>query len=228
MKKLLFIVLFSIVLLFSCSQKSEIQPAIVEFENADTTFAANLINYCKFEGYEPQIYQWKNRVLYFAEKPSQANVIANAVKYAFPDIKYKIYENPFYVFNRDRCINTQKVEKCDYFIISANLVENEKMQQEYMDYHATQFENFPEVSEGFCKADFQYLNVYRQGRQLMLVIAYPHFADFNELNSRTVENNPRVDEWNSIMGKYQEGIDGTDEGEVWVEFKKLRTKSEEL
>ena len=225
MKKLLFIVVFTSTLLLSCSQKTEIQPAMVEFEIADTTFADNLMNYCKIEGYEPQVYQWKNRVLYFAEKPAQATVIVNAVKYAFPDIKYKIYENPFYIFNRKNCNNTQTVEKCDYFIISANLVADEKMQQEYMDYHATQFENFPEVSEGFCKADFQYLNVYRQGRQLMLVIAYPQSADFNELNSRTVENNPRVDEWNSIMGKYQEGIEGTDEGEVWVEFIRLKIRN---
>ena len=225
MNKLFFIILFTSTLLLSCSQKTENQPVIVEFEIADTSFAANLIKYCETEGYEPQVYQWKNRVLYFAEKPTQATVIANAVKYAFPDVKYKIYENPFYKFNRKNCNDTQTIEKCDYFIISANLVNDEKMQQEYMDYHATQFENFPEVSEGFCKADFQYLNVYRQGRQLMLVIAYPQSADFNELNSRTVENNPRVDEWNSIMGKYQEGIEGTDEGEVWVEFIRLKIRN---
>jgi len=177
--------------------------------------------YCNIEGYKPEVCRWRNHVLYFAEKPAHARAILDMVEYAFPNIKHKIYENPFYVFNRSNCGEVQAGEECDFFIISANLVADEKLQQEYMDYHATQFENFPEVSEGFCKADFQYLNLYRNGRQLMLVIAYPHNADFNELNSRTTENNPRVDEWNLIMGKYQEGIAGADEGTVWVEFTKV-------
>jgi hypothetical protein len=41
----------------------------------------------------------------------------------------------------------------------------------------------------------------------------------DKLNPKTSENNPRVDEWNAIMKKYQEGIPGTKPGEVWVFLK---------
>jgi hypothetical protein len=41
------------------------------------------------------------------------------------------------------------------------------------------------------------------------------------LNPKTVENNPKMVEWNKIMRKYQEGIEGTTKGESWVFLKNL-------
>ena len=55
----------------------------------------------------------------------------------------------------------------------------------------------------------------------MLVISIPKGESLDKLNPKTTENNPRVDEWNKIMNKYQEGIEGTKPGETWVFFKKL-------
>jgi hypothetical protein len=104
-------------------------------------------------------------------------------------------------------------------ILTANLVTGARLQREYLDYHASQFENWPEVSNGFCKADFQQLLLFRNGRQLMLVISIPKGKSLDELNPKTIENNPRGVEWNAIMKKYQEGISGTKPGEVWVFLK---------
>jgi hypothetical protein len=50
----------------------------------------------------------------------------------------------------------------------------------------------------------------------MLVISIPADKTLDELNPKTVENNPRMDEWNQIMGKYQEGIEETEPDEKWV------------
>jgi hypothetical protein len=41
------------------------------------------------------------------------------------------------------------------------------------------------------------------------------------LNPKTTENNPRVEEWNKLMQQYQQGIEGTKPGEVWVFLKKV-------
>jgi hypothetical protein len=41
------------------------------------------------------------------------------------------------------------------------------------------------------------------------------------LNPKTTDNNPKMNEWNKIMGKYQEGIEGTKKGETWVFLEKL-------
>ncbi len=104
----------------------------------------------------------------------------------------------------------------------ANLVEDEKMQEEYMNYHQRQFDEWPEVSQGFCHAGFQRLLLFRSGRQLMLVISIPEGADFEQMNAKTVENNPRMDEWNNIMAQYQEGMEDVPEGVVWSLYTPLQ------
>jgi hypothetical protein len=55
----------------------------------------------------------------------------------------------------------------------------------------------------------------------MLVISIPKGESLDKLNPRTTVNNPRVDEWNKIMKKYQEGIQGTKPGETWVFLKQM-------
>ena len=55
----------------------------------------------------------------------------------------------------------------------------------------------------------------------MLAISIPRGESLDKLNPKTTENNPRVDEWNKLMKKYQEGIEGTKKGEGWVLLKKV-------
>ena len=54
-------------------------------------------------------------------------------------------------------------------------------------------------------------------------MAFNRYLDrhFDKLNPRTTANNPRVDDWNKIMKKYQEGIKGTKPGETWVFLKQM-------
>jgi hypothetical protein len=56
----------------------------------------------------------------------------------------------------------------------------------------------------------------------MLVISIPKGKTLDELNPKTTENNPRVNDWNTIMANYQEGIEDAPKGTVWVMFSELR------
>ena len=58
----------------------------------------------------------------------------------------------------------------------------------------------------------------------MLIISIPKGASLDELNAKTTENNPRVNDWNALMKKYQEGIKGTKPGETWVFLKQVDGK----
>jgi L-rhamnose mutarotase len=168
------------------------------------------------------IYRWNNHFVIYAY--NKASLLSPNVIGQLNDIhnaKVKIYYAPFYDFERSRC-NNQKVEKNrDNIILTANLVSDPKKQQEYLDYHRTQFQKWPEVSQGFCNANFQQLLVFKSGRQLMLVISIPKGESLDKLNPLTTKNNPRVDDWNNMMKKYQEGIEGTKKGETWVFFKNI-------
>lgn len=164
------------------------------------------------------LYVWNNHIVSFGRVKDTSNLKRQIVS-TFPGSMLKIYSDRFYVFNREKCGDKAVAKEWDNIILTANLVKDAKLQQEYLDYHATQFEKWPEISKGFCNADFQQLLVYKNGRQLMLVISIPKGESLDKLNPKTTRNNPRVDEWNALMKKYQQGIEGTKRGEIWVFLK---------
>ncbi|QEM08317.1 L-rhamnose mutarotase [Mucilaginibacter rubeus] len=174
------------------------------------------------DGDADDIKQWKNHAIMYLHIPNPEDALKE-IKKAYPDDSIKYYEKPFYAFNRRMCADTVSSKQWENIVMTANLVNDPKLQREYLNYHTTQFKNWPEVAKGFCNANFQQLLVFKNGRQLMLVISIPKGESLDKLNSKTTENNPRVNEWNSLMKKYQEGIYGAKPGEVWVEFKPVHT-----
>jgi len=174
-----------------------------------------------------EIYQWKNHLVLFGAS-NDTTGLTDQIRETGIALDLKKYDTPMYVFDREMHCGKSAVKKPwkDY-LLTANLVADSVKQAEYMHYHAVQFEEWPEVAQGFCNADFQQLIVYRNGRQLLLVISIPADKTLDELNPKTEENNPRVVEWNKMMGKYQEGIEGTAPGETWVFFEKIEDVSNE-
>lgn len=165
------------------------------------------------------LYQWHNHLV-ISGVLKNINELKKQVADKYPDCEFKLYDRPFYNFTRaERCGKLGLAKEWDNIILTCNLVDDPKMQQEYLNYHATQFQKWPQVSQGFCNAGFQQLLVFKNGRQLMLIISIPRGESFDKLNAKTTENNPKVDEWNKLMAKYQEGVPGTKKGESWVFFK---------
>jgi hypothetical protein len=161
------------------------------------------------------IYQWQNHYVIF-DKVQDIGTMQGRLQNNFPNAQVKVYPDMFYEFNRKYCDDKSTAKEWDHILLTANLVADKKLQQEYLNYHATQFEKWPEISKGFCNASFQQLLIYKNDRQLILVISIPKGESLDKLNPKTSENNPRVDEWNKLMSKYQEGITGTKKGETWV------------
>ena len=166
------------------------------------------------------LYQWKNHYVIFGKVPD-VFMLQQRLQASFPDAQVKVYDDPFYEFNRKDCADTATAGNWTHILLTANLVKDTQLQQEYLHYHKVQRTEWPEVANGFCHASFQQLLLFRNGRQLMLVISIPKGKTLDELNPKTIENNPRVVEWNERMKKYQEGIEGTKRGETWVLLKQL-------
>ena len=196
-------------------------PVVVELIGTDFDVAKIKSTIKGFRIVDQQLYQWKNHLVIYG-KLNQPERVKRKLSLAFPKLKIKIYENPIYDFKKiDRCEKSKPESEWDHIILTANLVKNKKLQQEYLDYHKTQFEKWPEVSKGFCNADFQQLQVFKTDSQLMLIISIPKGESLDKLNPKTRENNPRVNEWNALMKKYQTGIKGTKRKEIWVFLKKI-------
>ena len=172
------------------------------------------------------IYQWQNHYMIFA-KMADVGVMQGRLQNNFPEAEVKVYHDLFYEYSKKkRCADKTVANEWDHILLTVNLVADKKKQQEYLDYHAVQFEKWPDIAKGFCNANFQQLLLFRNGRQLVLVISIPKGESLDKLNPKTVENNPKMVEWNKIMGKYQEGIEGTKKGESWVYLKPLTPKGE--
>ena len=198
------------------------KPVVFElvFKNANLPGRKILENFAKENNVLPSaIYEWNNRLVIYTSS-LKVESLQQTLK-RLNALEIKLYEDLIYDFNREKNCNDQSVSEWDHTVLSANLVEDSKLQQEYLDYHHTQFEKWPEVSKGFCNAEFQRLVIFKKGRQLMLIISIPKGKKLDDLNPKTTENNPRVDEWNKIMKKYQEGIEGAKPTEVWSFFKPL-------
>ncbi|TCD28400.1 L-rhamnose mutarotase [Pedobacter psychrodurus] len=165
------------------------------------------------------IYKWNNRLVIYTSNLKVESLQQTLKRLNATEIK--LYDNLFYDFNRKKNCGDKPVAEWDNIILSVNLVKDEKMQKEYLDYHKTQFEKWPEISKGFCNAEFQRLAIFKNDRQLMLIISIPKGKKIDDLNPKTTLNNPKVDEWNALMKKYQEGIEGTKPDEVWVFFKPI-------
>jgi hypothetical protein len=196
------------------------KPQVIELiaEQGQMPDVAKVKDFCVRNGIPvSSIYQWQNRLTIFGNIPN-ADRIAQQLKSMFTGAEVKSYNTPFYTFNaQQHCgAGTAVAKEWDNIVLTANLVSDPKKQQEYLNYHATQFQKWPEVAKGFCDASFQQLLVYKSGRQLMLIISIPKGENLDKLNPKTTENNPRVDDWNAIMKQYQEGVSGTKPGEVWV------------
>lgn len=217
--------IFLLGLLCSCNQapkkvasESEKIPGnyrvAIELILNDSTDGDSFLQHLK--GTKLDQYQWKNHVVLFGEPADTAGII-KLIRETGIAMKMKCFDTPMYVFDRaEHCGGSKIARPWKNYLLTANLVADTAIQKEYMDYHKVQFKEWPEVAQGFCNAGFQQLLVFRAGRQLLLVISIPADKTLDELNPKTEENNPRVVEWNKIMSKYQEGIEGTKPGETWV------------
>ena len=198
-------------------------PSVIEIvTDADSLSIAQLQVICrKYNIDTTSIYQWKNHLVIYDVLEDSEKILKD-ISATFPKADIKLYEKPFYVFDRKNCQNSETANEWSHTIMTANLVNDSTLQREYMDYHVTQSEKWPEIANGFCNANFQQLLIFRNERQLMLIISIPEGENLDELNPKTTENNPRVDDWNALMSKYQEGIEGAEQGSAWVTFSQVR------
>lgn len=215
--------------LVSCQPNHSFPYSIIEITDYQSVISKEeIIRYAEeYQIDKNSLYNWGNRwVLYVDE--NRLDEIKAGLENRFTQQEIKVFTKPFYCFNREKNCNKKSAAQWTNMIMTANLVVDSKLQDEYMEYHRVQFEEWPEVANGFCNARFQQVLVFRNGRQLMLVISIPVGESLDELNPKTTENNPRVDEWNNIMKRYQEGIDGAPEGVVWIGLKQVKTAKDEI
>jgi len=88
---------------------------------------------------------------------------------------------------------------------------------EYEDWHQ---KVWPEIKESIHSAGITAMEIYRLGERLFMVMET--WDDFSFENKRRMdEANPKVQEWEELMWKFQQPFPNAKTGEKWMLMKKI-------
>lgn len=103
------------------------------------------------------------------------------------------------------------------YILGLDLVNNEQLIQEYEAYH---HQIWPEIKESILKSGILAMEIYRFDNRLFMIMEVNDDFTFERKNELDASNQ-KVQDWESLMWKYQQAIPGTPEGEKWVLMNKI-------
>ena len=98
------------------------------------------------------------------------------------------------------------------YCLALDLVNDEKLIAEYEAYHQ---EIWPEIKKSILDAGIEQMEIYRFTNRLFMIMDVN--AEFNFANKSAADaTNSKVQEWETLMWKYQQAIPGAKPGEKWV------------
>ncbi|MBX2893275.1 MAG: L-rhamnose mutarotase [Saprospiraceae bacterium] len=103
------------------------------------------------------------------------------------------------------------------FCLALDLKPDPVLIAEYEDYHRAVW---PEILDSIRAAGIERLEIYRVGERLfMLLEADDHFSF--EKKAVLDAANPKVQEWETLMWRYQQALPSAKPGEKWVLMERI-------
>jgi L-rhamnose mutarotase len=79
---------------------------------------------------------------------------------------------------------------------------------------------WPEIKASITNAGITHMEIYRTGNRLFMIMeTAPHFAA--EAKAQADASNPKVQEWEQLMWKFQQPLPWAQEGEKWIAMQKI-------
>ena len=101
--------------------------------------------------------------------------------------------------------------------MAVDLVNNPEMIAEYEAYHK---KIRPEIEKSIRDAGVTQMEIYRIENHLFMIMETEDDFSF-EVKAKMDAENPKVQVWEALMGKYQQGLPSAKEGEKWILMKKI-------
>ena len=103
------------------------------------------------------------------------------------------------------------------YCLSLDLKDNKKLIHEYEQYHE---KVWPEIIASIKDAGITEMEIYRFANRLFMIMETDENFSFQNKNS--MDNaNPKVQEWEGLMWKYQQVLPAAKPGEKWMLMKKI-------
>jgi len=103
------------------------------------------------------------------------------------------------------------------FCLALDLKEDQKLIEEYKELHQNVW---PEIIKSIKDSGINVLDIYCSGNRLFMTIEAD--ADFTfDKKSQMDANNEKVQEWETLMWKFQQALPWAKPGEKWVVMEKI-------
>jgi L-rhamnose mutarotase len=103
------------------------------------------------------------------------------------------------------------------YCLALDLKDDPSLIAEYEKYHQ---QVWPEIIDSIRNSGIDVLDIYRTGNRLFMIIEANENFSF-EKKAASDAANPKVQEWEELMWKFQQAMPGAKPGEKWVLMKKI-------
>jgi L-rhamnose mutarotase len=103
------------------------------------------------------------------------------------------------------------------YCLAVDLVNDPVMIAEYEAYHQ---KIRPEIEKSIRDAGITNMEIFRLENRMFMIMETEDDFDFDRKAKMDAEN-PKVQEWEQLMWKYQEALPSAKEGEKWVLMKQI-------
>ncbi|MBV8255356.1 MAG: L-rhamnose mutarotase [Chitinophaga sp.] len=98
------------------------------------------------------------------------------------------------------------------YCLALDLVNDPQLIGEYEAYHR---DVWPEIKKSITDSGITAMEIYRAGNRLFMIMETDASFSFERKGAMDATN-PKVQEWEQLMWKYQQAIPVAKEGEKWV------------
>jgi L-rhamnose mutarotase len=103
------------------------------------------------------------------------------------------------------------------YCLALDLKDDPTLIAEYEQWHR---QVWPEIIESITSTGIELLDIYRTGNRLFMIIEASDDFSF-EQKAKSDASNPKVQEWEALMWKFQEALPWAKKGEKWVRMEKI-------
>jgi L-rhamnose mutarotase len=103
------------------------------------------------------------------------------------------------------------------YCLALDLVDDSALIAEYEQYHK---KIWPEIHDSITQSGIEQMEIYRAGNRLFMIMEVNSSFAF-AAKSAADATNPKVQEWEQLMWKYQQALPVAKPGEKWVLMDKI-------
>lgn len=103
------------------------------------------------------------------------------------------------------------------YCLTLDLIDDVQLMEEYKAYHQAVW---PEIIASIKESGITVLEIYNVGNRMFMIIEADETFSF-EKKSAADANNPKVQEWEDLMWKFQQALPNAKPGEKWMLMEKI-------